>query len=98
MKKTISKTNNGSHSETWDCWGDFWWYTQEVNKLFRTGEFRKEYGECELSPKCPHHQNRVRDSLRKYKDRRLLHGDFPIRGVKDAINRFLFEKDVGTHS
>ena len=62
VKKMISKTNNGLHSETlWDCWGDFWWYTQDINKLFRTGEFKKEYGECELGPKCPHHLNRVRD-------------------------------------
>ncbi len=52
-EKTISKTNNGLHYETWDCWGDFWCSTQDINKLFKTGEFKKEYGECELGPKCP---------------------------------------------
>ena len=68
VKKTLSKTNNGSHYETWDCWADFWWYTQEANKLFRTGEFKKEYGECELGLKYPKHQKRVKESLRKYDD------------------------------
>ena len=93
--KTVSKTNNGSHSETWDCWGDFWWYTQDINKLFRTGEFKKEYGECELGSKCPKHQKRVKDSLRKYDDVFLLSNvmKYPISGLQDAINRFLFEKE-----
>ena len=67
VKKTIYKTKYGSHSETWDGWGDCWWYTQDINKLFRTGEFMREFGECELGPKCPNHSNRVKDSLRKYK-------------------------------
>ncbi len=89
----VSKTNDGSHSEIWDCWGDCWWYTQEDNKLFRTGEFRKEYGECELGPKCPNHPKFVQDSLRKYQDRSLLPGSFPIRGLQDAINKYLFEKE-----
>ena len=93
VKKTISKTNDGSHSETWNCWGDCLSYTQDINKLFRTGEFIREYGECELGPKFPNHPNRVKDSLRKYKDRRLLPDDFPISGLQDAINRFLFKKE-----
>ena len=91
--KTISKTNNGSHSETWNCLGDFWWYIQDINKLFKTGEFKKEYGECELGPKCPKHQKHVKDSLMTYKDKRLLFDDFPMRGLQDAINRFLFKNE-----
>ena len=79
-------------------WGDGLSYTKDIDTLFRTGEFMREYGECELSPKCPNHPNRVKDSLRKYKDRRLLHGDFPISGLQDAMNRFLFKKNVVTHS
>ena len=84
-------TNDGSHSETWDCWADFWWYTQDINKLFRTGEFKKEYGECELGPKCPKHQKRLKESLRKYNDVFLLSNvmKYPISGLQDAINRFL---------
>ena len=76
-------------------WGDFWWYTQDINKLFRTGEFRKEYGECELGSKCPKHQKRVKESLRKYDDVFLLYNvmKYPISGLQDAINRFLFEKE-----
>ena len=42
--------------------------TQDIHKLFRAGEFKKEYGECELGPKCPKHQKPVKDSLRKYDD------------------------------
>ena len=98
MKKTISKTNNGSHCETWDCWGNCLWYTQDTNKLFKTGEFKREYGECELGPNCPKHQKCMKDSLRTYKDKRLLPDDFPISGLQDAINRFLFKKNVVTHS
>ena len=95
MEKTVSKTKDGSHCETWDCWADFWWYTQEANKLFRTGEFKKEYGECELGSKCPKHQKRVKESPRKYDDVFLLSNvmKYPISGLQDAINRFLFEKE-----
>ena len=35
----------------------------------------------------------VKDSLRKYKDKRLLSDDFPISDLQDAINRFLFEEE-----
>ena len=93
VKKTVSTNNDGSHSETWDCWGNCLWYTQDTNKLFKTGEFKREYGECELGPNCPKHQKYVKDSLRKYKDKRLLPDDFPISGLQDAINRFLFKKE-----
>ena len=41
VEKTISKTNGGSYSETWNCWGNCWWYTQDINKLFRIGEFMR---------------------------------------------------------
>ena len=53
----------------------------------------REYGECELGPKCPNHQNRVKDSLRKNKDISLLPLSFPIRGVQDAITKYLCEKE-----
>ncbi len=39
VRKTISKNDDGSHSEEWNCWGDCWWYTQQINRLFKTGEF-----------------------------------------------------------
>ncbi len=35
----------------------------------------------------------MKESLRKYKDKRLLPDDFPISGLQDAINRFLFKKE-----
>ena len=93
--KTVSTTNDGSHSESWDCWGNCLWYTQDINKLFRTGEFMREYGECKLGPKCPKHQKRVKDSLRNYDDIFLLSNvmKYPISGLQDAINKCLFEKE-----
>ncbi len=93
LKKEIVQNKDGSHTENWDCWGDCWWYTQEDNKLFRTGAFRKEYGDCGLGPKCPNHPNRVQDSMKNYKDRFLLPVDFPIKGLQNAINGFVFEKE-----
>ncbi len=78
--KDIAGIKDGSHTEYWNCWGDCWWYTQEDNKLFRTGVFRKEYGDCELGPKCPNNQNFVKNSMRTYKDRFLLSNvmHFPV--------------------
>ncbi len=35
----------------------------------------------------------MKDSLRKYQDRSLLPLPFPIRGLQNAINRFLFENE-----
>ena len=46
--------------------------TSGGNKLFKTGEFMREYGECELGPKCPNHPKHVRDTKRKYKHKSLL--------------------------
>ncbi len=93
VKKRISKINNGSHYETWDCCGDLLWYTQDINELFLSGEFLRMCGECELGPKCRNHPNHVKDSLKKNKDRFLLPADFPISGLQNAINRLLFEKE-----
>ena len=55
----------------------------------------REYGECEIGPKCPKHQNRVRDSQRKYDDVFLLSNvmKYPISGLQDAINKYLFKKE-----
>ena len=69
------------------------WYTQDINKLFRTDEFMREYGECEFGPKCPNHPTHLRDSPRKYKDRSLLSADYPIQGLQDAINKYQLEKE-----
>ncbi len=64
LKKRIIRNKDGSHTEYWNCWGDCWWYTQDNNKLFRSGAFRKEYGDCELGPKCPNNQSYEKKSMR----------------------------------
>ena len=56
LNKEIVQNMDGSHTEYWNCWGDCWWQTQEDNKLFRTGAFRREYGDCGFGPKCPNIQ------------------------------------------
>ena len=94
VTKTIVQTKEGSHSETWDCWGACWWCTQQINQLFKTGEFTREYGECELGPKCSNNQKLAYQPMRAFKGRFLLHGNFPINGLqKNAINKCLFEKE-----
>ena len=69
---------------------------QDDNKLFKTGAFRREYSDCELGPKCPDYQTFVKKSMRDYNNRTLLHNveDFPIRGLQNEIDGFLFEKIV----
>ncbi len=71
------------------------WYTQDNNKLFRTGVFRKEYDDCGLGPKCPNNQSYKKNSMKTYKDGFLLSNvmHFSIRGLQDAINKYLFEKE-----
>ena len=50
--KEILESNNGLHTEYWNCWLDHCNYNH-VNKLCQIGVFRREYGDCELGLKCP---------------------------------------------
>ena len=95
VNKKIDKNDDGSRSEAWNCWGDCWWYTQQINRLFKTGEFMREYGDCELGPKCPKYPKYVNNKARKYKNRFLLNLNtgYPIRDLENAINKCLFEKE-----
>ncbi len=88
------KNKDGSHTEYWDCWSDFWYYMQDDNKLFKTGAFRRDYGDCELGPKCHDYQNFVKNAMRDCNNRTLRHNmeDFPISSLQNAIDGFLFEK------
>ena len=54
----------------------------------------REYGECELGPKCPNYSKYVKYEGRKYKDRFLLNDItfYPLRGLQNAINKWLFER------
>ncbi len=52
LAKEIDENNDRSETEVWDSWSDHNDYHQ-VNKLFQTGGYRREYGDCELGPKCP---------------------------------------------
>ena len=59
------------------------------------GEFTREYGDCELGPKCPNYPKYVNYGTRKYKNRFLLNLNmgYPIRDLQNAINKCLFEKE-----
>ena len=72
MKKEIVEIEDGSHTEYYNCRSDCWYYSQDENKLLKTGVFRREYGDCELGTKCPIKQNYKIESIRKNKNTLLL--------------------------
>ena len=53
------------------------------------------YGDCGLGPKCPNNQSFEKNSMRTYKDGFLLSNvmHFLLRGLQDATNKYLFEKE-----
>ncbi len=60
LKKDIVENQDRLDTAYWNYWSDFWHYTQDDSKLFKTDAIRREYSYCELGPECPDYQNFVK--------------------------------------